>query len=877
MSSSDLAAKGNIDTVLSVSEYPHACVADDLLENLQSTQAGLSQQEALARIQIFGKNTLPQPKSVSPGIIFLRQFLIPLIYILLAAAIVSILVAHYSDAVFIFIVLLVNAVIGSAQEYSAQKSATALQQLISHFAKVLRNGEVYELDAGELVPGDIVLLESGDRIPADLRLLETHNLQIDESLMTGESFPVSKNSTVVLPKDAVLGDQINMAFSGSLVSRGRGLGVVITTGSQTQLGNLADAVLAREQVKPPLLLRMEEFTFRIAILVGIMVLILAVVSLMQGMPWMSVLLLAAALAVSVIPEGLPVALTVALAISTRRMARKNVVIRRLVTVEALGSCTYIVTDKTGTLTVNELTVRRIVFAGVPPLEVSGEGMIPEGGVRLDDKFPVQQVKILLDSLAQAVVLTNEGFLGKRDGSWAHHGDAVDVAMLVLAHKLGIIRTDIVARFPEISCIPFESSERFSASLHLIDGRHHVFVKGALEAVLPMCTSMMGLEGEVAIDKGLLERQVHELADEGYRVLVVASGIIDFSSCEAFSQNHLRGLTFIAMAGMIDPLRAEARSAIEACYGAGMKVAMVTGDHPVTALAIAKELDMASDLHDVVIGREIDEAVRQGEQALDAITKGTRVFARIEPRQKLDIVQSLQRQGHFVAVTGDGANDAPALRAAHVGVAMGKSGTDVAREASDMMLADDNFASIVNGVEQGRVAYANVRKVVFLLISTGMGELVLFLLSLLSGLPLPLTAVQLLWLNLVTNGIQDVALAFEPAEGDELRREPRPPKESVFNRIMIQRVILSAVVIGTAAFMTFQWFLSLGYEIDQARNGTLLLMVLFENIHAFNSRSETRSVFIHNLLSNPFLLYGTIGAQLLHIGAMYTPGLRDVLH
>lgn len=620
---------------------------------------------------------------------------------------------------------------------------------------------------------------------------------------------------------------------------------------------------------------MEKFTHRMAIIVGVAATIMAGIALVQGMPLSEIFLLAVALAVSAIPEGLPVALTVALAIGMRRMARRNVIVRQLVAVEALGSCTYIATDKTGTLTVNQLTVNSIVFPGIEPWQVTGSGFDPEGSIVTTRGTSSKTETVLLERLCHTSVLANDGFLSHREKSWAHHGDAVDVALLVMAHKAGINKAETTNACAEIDTIPFESERLFSASLNHVGDRQCVSVKGALERLLPMCNSMAGLDDDIKLDCSLLEKQAQDMASQGYRVIALASGEIEMGAGEVFSEQHLKDLTFIGLVGMIDPLRSEAKAAIAACKNAGIEVAMITGDHPVTALAIAQQLELAESNEQIVTGLQLKHAIE--DNSIDQLTRETHVFARVEPQQKLDIVQSFQRNGHFVAVSGDGANDAPALQASHVGVAMGKSGTDVARETADLIITDDNFASIVAGVEEGRVAYANVRKVVFLLISTGMAELVLFTLALLSGLPLPLFAVQLLWLNLVTNGIQDVALAFEPAEGDELKRPPRSPKDAIFNRLMVERVVVSALVIGTVAFFLFQWLLNRGYEVDEARNGTLLLMVLFENIHVFNCRSEIRSVFRQNLFSNPILLIGTLTAQLIHIGAMYTPWLSDVLH
>ena len=853
---------------------PHALVAETVVDKLKTTTQGISSTEAASRLLRFGPNSLPRVRPPAMAVIFLRQFASPLIYVLVAAALFSLVIQEWSDAVFISGVLLINAIIGTFQEFSAQRAATALQQLVMTQCRVLRDGDTFEINAEHLVPGDILLLEPGDKIPADVRLLSSHDLEIDESLLTGESVAVLKNSDPVLDVDTFLGDRENMAFAGTMVNRGRGSGVVVATALSTELGTIASEVIHGELAKPPLLVRMERFTRRIAVVVGLAAILMAAVSIARGMPFTEIFMLAVALAVSVIPEGLPVALTVALAIGMRRMARRNVIIRRLVAVESLGSCTCIATDKTGTLTVNELTARCIRFPNGDSWKITGEGMVPEGEIKPPDADAGDEETALLQRLCLSAILTNDGFLGKRDGQWTHHGDAVDVSLLVMAHKADIVKAKTIIAFPEVDSIPFESERLFSASLNQVGDRRCMFVKGAFEKLLPMCDTMAVPGEDIAIDTATLERLANDLACQGYRVLAIASSDSEPPAAEAFCEQHLHGLTLLGLVGMIDPLRPEAAEAVATCRRAGIEVAMVTGDHPATALAIARELGLATHQEHIVTGPELRATTDH--HTIDFLTRRARVFARVEPSQKLDIVRSLQRNGHFVAVSGDGANDAPALRAAQVGVAMGKSGTDVARETADIIITDDNFSSIVSGVEEGRISYANVRKVIFLLISTGAAELVLFTLALFTGLPLPLLAVQLLWLNLVTNGIQDVALAFEPGEGDELRQRPRPPKESIFNRMMIERVIISALVIGIVAFYLFKTLLDWGYSVDEARNSTLLLMVLFENVHVFNCRSETLSTFQHNPLRNRMLLFGTLAAQLIHIGAMYTPWINNVL-
>ena len=858
-----------------LAEHPHTKTSEEVLSALQGTQHGLAHDEAAARLTRYGRNTLPTAKPKSLLAFFLNQFTSPLIYVLLAAAILSLVIQEWSDAGFIAAVLMINAIIGTYQEHSAQRAADSLRKLVSAKSRILREGESYIVNAEEVVPGDIVLLESGDKIPADMRLLECHDFEVDESLLTGESLPVLKNAAVQLDAEIALGDRVNMAFAGAMVSRGRARGVVVNTGLSTILGRIAADVLLAPAPKAPLQVRMDRFVHRVALFVLAAAFIMFTVAVIQGLPWDEMFLMAVALAVSAIPEGLPVALTVALALGMHRMAKRNVIVRRLLAVEALGSCTFIATDKTGTLTVNQLTVQRISFANDDAWTVSGEGMIPEGTVQTPRGVPSNDEQMMLERLCQTAVLSNEGFLGRSEEGWSHQGDAVDVSLLVMAHKVGLIREEVATAFPELATIPYESERAFSASLNRVDQQSLAFVKGAYERLLPMCDSMATPGADIPVDVAHIEAQANVLATEGCRVLALASGPLTMREGEVFSEEHLKGLTFIGLVGIIDPLRAEVKDAVAACHNAGINVAVITGDHPATALVIARELNLAQEQDQVVTGPQLAQAIEKGE--IDALTQRTHVFARVAPHQKLHIVESLQRNGHFVAVSGDGVNDVPALRAAQVGVAMGKSGTDVARETAELVVTDDNFASIVAGIEEGRVAYGNVRKVIFLLVSTGAAELVLFSLALLFGQPLPLIAVQLLWLNLVTNGIQDVALAFEPAEGHELSRPPRSSKETIFNRLMLERVLVSALVIGIVAFLLFQWLLSRGFSLDEARNSTLLLIVLFENVHVFNSRSETLSVFRHNLLRNKILLVGTLVAQLVHIGAMCTPWLSDVLH
>lgn len=845
---------------------------------------GLSSQEAKRRYAHFGPNQLPDSTGESPLVIFLHQFNSPFIYVLLAAALVSLMLDQQLNAFFILFVLLINASIGTVQEYSAQRAAVALKKMVPQYASVLRDGVTRKVEAVELVPGDIVFLITGDRVAADLRLMECHELLIDESLLTGESLAAAKQSGARSSDDSPLAERKDCAFAGTIVTHGRAVGEVIATGVRSEIGQIAVGVTESNPIKPPLLKRIERFTLRISYGILAVIALLFVITLLRGSDLQEVFLLGVALAVSAIPEGLPAAITVALAIGMRRMARASVIVRRLIAVESLGSCTYIASDKTGTLTVNEMTVKLIVLPDERRYSVSGEGLDMHGELHClnsgERALLSPDADQDLANLVRCGMLANEASLVLHQGEWVASGDGVDLAFLVLSEKFGFDHQQIKHRYPEVRRIPYESENAFSACLNRVDGKLFIHVKGSAEKVLMMCRQdpMCPEPYEARI-----EHQMLVMARKGFRVLACASAEVSVEDADLAVV--LKGLHFLGLVGMIDPLRPEAFAAVEQCRRSSIDVAMITGDHPQTALALAQELKIA-DVNSVpVTGDDVARAIEQDQAlrdrgeagtALSSLVASSRVFARIEPSQKLQIVQQLIHSGHFVAVTGDGVNDAPALRHAHVGIAMGKRGTDVARESAELIITDDNFASIVQGIKQGRIVYSNIRKVIFLLISTGAAEITLFILSVVFMLPIPLFPIQLLWLNLVTNGIQDVALAFEPEEGDELRRPPRPPKETIFNRLMLERVCVNAVVMGGLAFIVFAWQIHNGVAVETARNITLLLMVLFENVHVLNSRSETKSIFKQNFFGNPFLLFGMLAAQSIHIAALYTPGLSDVL-
>lgn len=863
--------------IKSNTEKWHALSIKEIFEKLNTSANGITTEEAIKRKKIYGPNTLPLKKPPSLFIIFIKQFLSPLIYVLIAAAILALSIGDVKDSIFIFAVIFINAIIGTYQEYKAEKSAEALQSMIKIKAIVKRDEHKKEIDSIDLVPGDIVYLESGIKVPADLRLIETNSLEIDESFLTGESIASLKNPDII-EQEKGISDRINCAFAGSTVTKGRGVGVVVQTGLSTEVGKIAEVVTGEHGAKPPLIIRMEKFSSQISIIVLVSAAIIASYLIYKGNPAISVIFLAVALAVSAIPEGLPVALTVALTVATIRMSKRNVIVRKLTAVESLGSCTYIASDKTGTLTVNQQTAKEIVMPYGRMFFVSGEGYNNKGEIIENDK----PVKISKGSPEEELIITgiicNEGYLQKENEKWVSYGDAMDIALLSLGYKSGINQTDILNEIKIINEIPYESEKKFAAKFYEKQKKNYCAIKGALEKILLFCKFEYDKDGnKININKEKITQQSLELARKGYRVLAFAGGEISETNEEA-----LKNLTFLGLIAFIDPLRPEAKEAINKCKKAGIEVAMVTGDHPVTAFAIGKELGICQSEAEVVTGEQLEKLGDiNSEQFIKKVTS-SHVFARVSPIQKLQIVDTLIKTGHFVAVTGDGVNDAPALKKANIGVAMG-SGTDVAKDTGSMIVTDDNFASIVAGVEEGRFAYDNVRKVIYLLISTGAAEIILFFLAVFftahffeGRVEPPLLAIQLLWLNLVTNGIQSTALAFEGGEEGAMLKKPRKPTEGIFNGLMIKEILTSALYMSLAAFGVWYYLLSTGVNSYTARNITLLLMVLLENVHVFNCRSETISAFKVKISKNYFVVISVIVAQIIHVLCMNNPFMQSLL-
>lgn len=850
----------------------HAIDTEQVYQNYQTSTRGLTSEQVVQRQQQYGKNILPKGKKISFLTVLLHQFMSPIIYVLIGASVLAIVMNEVMDSFFIFLVLTINASIGSYQEWGAQQSAESLQELISIKTRVLRDCNEMVIDASELVPGDVVMMESGNKVPADIRLTQVNNLSIDEAFLTGESLPVSKNIEPIA-EQKIIAERINMAFAGSTVMSGRGIGVVTSIATHTEVGKIADNLASTQTQKTPLVQRMEKFASQVTYIVMIIAVILSVAGYLQGYDLAEIMFYIVALAVSAIPEGLPISITVALSIATSRMARRNVIVKRLAAVEGLGSCTFIASDKTGTLTINSQTVRKVLLADGSEVEVTGSGYNGVGEVLSNSKQIADVMR-----LSEAGAMCNEGQLIKLDnGEWESHGDAVDVAFLALAYKAGINPHQYQQQQKILNTIPYESEKKYAACVYESKGNKILVVKGAPEALLKPTKFVIHAGHILPAQIATIEKQIHQLTANGFRVLAVWEALVN----DIDTQPEHANLTLMGLVGLYDPLRDESIDSVQACRKAGIKVAMVTGDHPQTALAISKQLGIADGEHNLITGAQLPQHEQVDEAWWNAIKDKT-VFARVSPIQKMMITSTLSANGHFVAVTGDGVNDVPALKRAHIGVAMG-TGTDLAKDTADIIVTNDDFSSIVSGVEEGRYAYDNIRKVIALLVSTGAAEIMVFLLAMGIDLGydtiderLPFSALQLLWLNLVTNGIQDKALAYEKGEADTMNRKPRNPKEGIFNRLMIEQIIVGGLTMGLLAFSCWTVLAAFDFSIEHKRTLTLMLMVMMQNMHVFNCRSERKSAFRIPLKNNKFLIWAVLGAQAVHILASHVPFMQRIL-
>ena len=826
-------------------------------KELKTSLDGLTDKEVKERIKKYGKNTLPKKKKDSIVKIFLSEFKDPIILLLIVAITASFIVGEIVDAIAIIFIVLIDIIMGTYQENKANNTAEALASLVKEKTKVVRNGDVVEIDSTELTVGDYVLLESGDKISADLRIIEAHNFMVDESILTGESIQVSKISDAVDKENASINEQSNMVFAGTSVVTGRAKAYVVAVGLNTEIGKIAHSINTTKEEKSPLTIRVEKFSKQISILVLVVAAIITILLILKDVPYHEIFLSVIALAVSAMPEGLPLALTMALTIASNKMAKKNVIVRKLNSVESLGSCTVIASDKTGTLTVNEQTAKKILLPNNLEYNITGTGYEFEGEV-LGEKLDYAK------DIALYGVLNNEAIVDYDK----QVGDSIDIAFLVLGKKLNIETHDI--RILEI--IPYESENKYSAVFYEKDEKVYCTVKGSLEKVKEFCSDIHLVESK--LDSNLLEEQNESLAKDGYRVIAVANGEIKVK--EEYKEQDINNLTFMGMVGFIDPIRKEAVASINECRNSGIRVLMITGDHPLTAFSIAKDLNLTSSYEDITTGDEVEKYLSKGKKKFDEFVACKSVFTRVTPLQKLEIIESLKRQGEFVAVTGDGVNDAPALKSANIGIAMG-SGTDIARETANMIVIDDNFKSIVAGVKEGRVAYSNIRKIILFLISCGMAEVLFFCLSIIFDLPMPLVAIQLLWLNVVTDGIQDFALSFEKAEKNIMSEKPRNPKEPLFDKNLFQSIIISGIVIGLVVFSVWYYLIKeIGMDVSASRGYIMALMVFIQNIHVFNCRSEAGSAFSIPLKSNKLIVCGVFASILLQVIVMEVPFMSKFL-
>lgn len=817
-------------------EQWHTLSSDTVLARLSSSAEGLGSSEAARRLVEYGRNILQSKQSIAPWRLFLEQFRNVLILTLLFAALLSAFLGNGLESVAIVVIVLFAVLLGFIQEYRAEKAIDALRSMAAPQAKVLRDGTERLVASSDVVPGDMVLLVAGDRIPADARLVSAVNLQTEEASLTGESLPSEKSADMLLEGLTAPGDRKNMVFAGTTVSSGRATAVVTATAMQTEFGKIAALLQQVETEKTPLQKNLDKVGAALARAALVIVLIIVAFGLLRGQPFVDMLIFGIALAVAVVPEALPAVVTISLALGVQRMVKRNALIRRLPVVETLGSTTVICSDKTGTLTRDEMTVRSLYTSGVL-IDVGGSGYIPAGGFSRRDgaALPGTLRRVLV-----AGALCNDSRLRKnREGKWEITGDPTEGALLVAAVKFGLDTGDLRAAFPRSEEQPFSSETKRMTTVHDDGGTPLAFVKGAPEVILQECTALLTDDGLRAFDVGMRERLLAEadsMAGNALRVLALAQ------KTGATLASVSGDLVFLGLVGMIDSPRPEAAEAVRCSIGAGIRPVMITGDHPVTAEAIARELGILRDGR-VVTGEEL-QAISDEElgRSIDTIS----VFARVAPEHKLRIVEVLQRRGEVVAMTGDGVNDAPALKKADIGISMGIAGTDVSREASAMTLTDDNFASIVSAVEEGRGIYENIKKYLTYLLSSNIGELGLMVGASLFGMPLPLTAVQILYVNLATDGLPALALAVDPPEKELMRRHPNDPREGIFTRPVLALLLAGGIWSAVVNISLFSWALHSGRPLREAMTMTFVSLVLIQFFKAYNFRSEKKPVF-----SDPF--------------------------
>jgi Ca2+-transporting ATPase len=849
---------------LALTHLWHAVPAPDAFDLLRSRPDGLTGSEARKRLERYGPNELQETRRISPWQILLEQFKNVLIIILLIATVISFFLGHGLESVVIAVIVLFAVLLGFVQEYRAERAIEALRQMTAPTATVMRDGEEVRIPARELVPGDVILLSTGDRIPADARLIEAINLQVEESALTGESVPVEKHVHPLGHDNLPLGDRRNMVYAGTSVTYGRGRALVVATGMHTEFGKIARMLQTVETVRTPLQENLDRVGNVLARAAFVVVGLIVALGLLRGQPVIDMLIFGIALAVAVVPEALPAVVTISLAIGVQKMAKRNALIRRLPAVETLGSTSVICTDKTGTLTKNEMTVRTVFTAG-QSFVISGAGYAPDGEFFLEDR-PVAPPEPLLLTLKAAALASDARLLKKEEGSWAIKGDPTEGALIVAAAKAGLWKDALDAENPRIHEIPFSSETKRMTTLHQTAEDATAYAKGAPEVILEGCDFVLSADGVQPLDDARREqimRQAQDMASQALRVLGVAF------KPGATPDNAATGMTFLGLIGMIDPPRPEARDAIATCVQAGIRPVMITGDHPLTAQAIARDLGLL-DGGRIVAGAELEA---MSDEQLKRQVQNISVYARVSPAHKLRVVTAWQANGHIVAMTGDGVNDAPALKRADIGVAMGITGTDVTKEAAAMTLTDDNFASIVAAVEEGRGVFSNIKKYLMYLLSSNIGEIGLMAGATLLGLPLPLSAVQILYVNLATDGLPALALAVDPPEEDLMKRKPRNPRIGIFTRPVVTLMALGGVWSALVNLGLFIWALNSGRGLEQAMTMTFVSLVLIQFFKAYNFRSDRHSV-LRRPFANKWLNLAIIWELVLLSLIVYLPFLHD---
>jgi Ca2+-transporting ATPase len=844
----------------------HTLTIESSFGQSQSQPGGLTGDEVQKRLAQFGPNELQAARRISPWEILLEQFKNVLILILLGATAISLFLGHGVESIVIAVIVLFAVGLGFVQEYRAERAIEALKQMAAPTAAVLRDGVEVKIPARDLVPGDVIILHTGDRVPADGRLLEAVNLQVEEAALTGESVPVEKHVRALENEDLAIGDRKNMVYAGTAVTYGRGRALVAATAMQTEFGKIAKMLQDVESGRTPLQQNLDKVGTALARAAFVVVAIIVALGLFRGQPFIEMLIFGIALAVAVVPEALPAVVTISLAIGVQKMVKRNALIRRLPAVETLGSTSVICSDKTGTLTKDEMTVRRLYCAD-EMFSVSGAGYAPEGGFSVNGGTPSEPTTALRQMLVAGTLASDTSMIQLSGGGWDIKGDPTEGALVVAAAKAGMQKEDLDAKYPRVHEIPFSSETKRMTTVHESEGKLVAYAKGAPEVILDGCGFVWTAEGVAPLDKPRREKilgQAQTLAGEALRVLGIAS------KPDVTLETAERGMTFLGLAGMIDPPRPEAKAAIALCADAGIRPVMITGDHPVTAQAVARELGLLHNGSRVVTGAELEE---MSDEQLQKEVEHISVYARVSPSHKLRVVTAWQARGHIAAMTGDGVNDAPALKKADIGIAMGITGTDVTKEAAAMTLTDDNFASIVAAVEEGRGVFGNIKKYLMYLLSSNIGEIGLMAGSALLGLPLPLTAVQILYVNLATDGLPALALSVDPPEKDLMKRKPRNPRTGIFTRPVVTLMVMGGIWSTLVNLGIFTWALNSGRTLEEAMTMTFVSLVLIQFFKAYNFRSDRHSV-LNKPFENKWLNLSVGWEMLLLILIVYAPFLHE---